>query len=548
MVRKSLKPVPEKIEGTFLDIEVPKFDWIKVDLTHNKINWINSKTDAIEKVEDNYNIVINLSQNMFNEDKELSSKIKEACRLNFAPYHWREKSYRFYTTDRTGSLDDKKTILNNLLSILQDYEISKKDQIDEATEIFKQDAKNKIKLESTDLLMKFHEPTERFVVLAKDFLGSEKFALLRKCSEYNSQLFSPESEFVSEENKFVITTNFFADDLPNKKLDKKTYFFINPAHYEEIKNHFILEEKLHQEFVEKQKRVSEENDLSEHNVEIDNVFGLKIKFNKENQCFEFYGKGYFENQDFDGRVAPRKLLGLWALNFIYSQEKQNDEDSYTTPYEMIVDKHKIELDQVKGGTKREKNIRIPASEWPKIKLIKENFEKEMQIWGREEKAIKITHCEFSSMGIFDKYPAVYFDSKGKCYLAFGCRRTGMFKAIGESFGDNFAPDILDTIYPSENTTTENGKKKRESKFSQTIKTIPISFEEATYFMEKHPFAEQIKRGSIDLNAVIHGKNDRYNLDVPEKLNTFNTVHMHAELYSQTEKNAHTKVKEKRMKL
>src|SRR5579875_2869216 len=154
------------------------------------------------------------------------------------------------------------------------------------------------------------------------------------------------------------------------------------------------------------------------------------------------------------------------------------------------------------------------------------------------------------MGIFDRYPAIYFDAKGKCYLAFGCRRTGMFKAIGESFGDNFAPDILDTLYPSEKMNvenTENGKKKRESKFSQTIKTIPISFEEATYFMEKHPFAEQIKRGSIDLNAVIHGQHDRYNLDAPEKLETFNTVHMHAELYSQTEKNSQTK-KEKRMKL
>lgn len=543
MARKSLKPVPEKIEGSFLDITLPKFDWIKIELTHNKTNFVNVKNEVIEKVEDNFNIVINLGQKVFGEDKELSSKIKEICRLTFPPYYHREKSYRFYTTDRTGSIESKKEILNNLLNVLQNYELNKTDQFDESSEIFKEDAKNKIKLESTDLLMKFHEPTQRFIVLAKDFLGSEKFALLRKCSEYNSQLFSSEGSFLAEENKFVITTDFFQDDLPNKKLEKKTYFFINPSHYEEIKNHFVLEEKLHQEFVEKQKKITEENDLSEHNIEIDNVFALKIKFNPENQCFEFYGKGYFENKDFDGRVAPRKLLGLWALNFIYSQEKSNEEN-YNKPYEMIVDKYKIELQEVKGGTKREKNIRIPASEWPKIKLIKENFEKEMTIWGRPEKTIKITHCEFSHMGIFDRYPAVYFDAKGKCYLAFGCRRSGKFQAIGESS----IPNIIDDILYQNKDFAEDGKKKRNVKFAQTIKTIPISFDEATYFMEKHPFSQNIKSGTIELNSIIHATPGQIIIDYEEKNKIFETVHMHAELYSQTEKSGATKTKEKRLKL
>jgi hypothetical protein len=547
MARKSLKPVPEKIEGSFLDIIVPDFEWVKVELTHNRVNWVDSKTEATEKVEDNFNIVFSLGQKVFAEDKALSSKIKDICRLSFPPYHWREKSYRFYTTDRTGTIDDKKEILNNLLNTLKEYENNKKDQFDESSEIFKEDAKNKIQLESTDLLMKFHEPTQRFIVLAKDFLGAEKFAMLRKCSEYNSQLFSPESVSVENINKFVITTDFFAENLPNKKLEKKTYFFINPSYYEEIKNHFILEDKIQKEFVEKQKRVSEQNDLSEHNIEVDNVFGLKVKFNQDYQCFEFYGKGYFENQDFEGRVAPRKALGLWALNFIYSEDIPENTNliDLNIPDEMIVSKKKIELDEVKGGSKREKNIRIPASEWPKIKLIKENFEKEMAIWGREEKAIKITHCEFASLGIFERYPAVYFDPKGKCFLAFGCRRTGNFNVIGQSFGTDELDQIL---YSSDIVKTETGKKKREAKFSQTMKSIPITFDEAKYFMNEHPFADYIKRGTIDLNSRIHAPADQVIINHEERQQVFDTVYMHAELYSQTEKNTPSRTKEKRMKL
>jgi len=536
MAKKSLKPVAEKIEGSFLDIELPDFAWIKVDLTHNKTNWINAKTDAIEKVDDNFNIVINLSQKIFGEDKELSNRVKEICKLSFPPYYWREKSYRYYTSDRTGTIEDKKNILNGLLNVLKDYELSKQDQFDDSNEVFNEDAKNKVKMESSELFMKFHEPTQKFVILAKDFLGSEKFAFLRKCSEYSSQLFYPET--LSNENPFAITPEFFAEELPNKKLEKKTYFIVNPSYYEEIKQHFLHEEKQQQDFVEKQKKISQENNLSQYDIETDNVFGLKVKFIPEHQCFEFYGKGYFENAGFNGQTSPRTLLGLWALNFIYSDDfNSNDIDRYSPP-EMYVDKKKIDMQEVKGGTKREKNIRIPASEWPQIKKIKENFEIEMTIWGRPEKTIKITHCEFASLGLFQRYPAIYFDEKGRSFLAFSSRRNGSFKAIGDSYSP--IPDIFDM-------PTEGGKKKRESKFSQTLKVVPISFEEVKYLLNDHPFSENIMHGTHELNARIHGPIDNQNMGYHERKEIFEKVYMHAELYSQTEK-TQAPTKQKRMKL
>lgn len=533
MARKSLKPVMEKIEGSFLDVTLPEFDWVKIELTHNKTNWVDAKTNSVERVEDNFNIVINLSEKMFSEDKDLSLKIKDICHLSFAPYYWREKSYRYYTSDRTGTTEEKKEILSNLINLLKGYEVEKKNQFDDSSQTFKEDAKNRLSLESTDLLMKFHEPTQRFVVLAKDFLGSEKFALLRKCSEYSSQLCEPFSNPEQNLNKFLITTDFFAEDLPNKKLEKKTYFFINPSFYEEIKHHFSFEQKKQNEFIEKQKQVTKENDLSQYNVEAENVFGLKIKFVEEHQCFEFYGKGYFESQGYNGHYPSRSLLGLWALNFIYAKDKV--EPHSNNVYEMILDKDKIELEEVKGGTKKEKNIRIPATEWPKIKQIKENFEAENALWGRPEKSIKISHCDFSDMGIFEQYPAVYMDNKGKCYLTYGSRRMGMFTAIGESV-------MEDVFTPAE----PDGKKKRKSNFSQTLKSIPISFEEAKFFMNEHPFSEQIKKGTINLNARIHGPTDNFNMSYEEKMRVFDTVYLHAEIHSQSEKE--DKPKAKRMKI
>lgn len=540
MAKKSLKPITEKIEGSFLDIHVPKFDWLKVELTHNKVNWIDPKTDDVERVEDNFNIVINLSEKVFSEDKDLSGKIKDICSLSFAPYYWREKSYRYYTSERTGSLEEKKNILNNLLTLLTGYEVEKKNQFDESSQVFKEDAQNRIKLESVDLLMKFHEPTQRFVVLAKDFLGSEKFSLLRKCAEYSSQLALPGE--VPTANKFLITTDFFAEDLPNKKLEKKTYFFINPSFYEEIKHNFNYEAKQQQEFLEKQKEVSQEKDLSQYNIENENVFGLKIKFIEDHQCFEFYGKGYFENQGFNGRFSPRGLLPLWALNFIYSKDKS--ENTYLVN-EMIVDKEKIELQEVKGGTKREKNIRIPASEWEKVKLIKENFEKEMALWSRPEKTIKISHCDFSNLNIFERFPAVYFDSKGKSYLSYGSRRTGMFRAIGQSFNPGnsllYEDDLNASIEPE-------GKKKRDVKFSISLKTIPISFDEAKFYMNEHPFSEYIMSGTLDLNSRIHGPVDNFNMSHEEKKKVFETIYLYSEIQSQAEKNGQDKPKPKKIKI
>jgi hypothetical protein len=527
MAKKPILRVGSSVkEGEFLGVEVPHLDWIKVDLTYTQRNSIDTKTEELNKVENNYTIQFSVFDKVPQEDKDLTSKIQEICGLRFPNYYWREKQYRFYTTDYTGSDERKKEILINLFNYLKNYEIEKTNQLKDSTETFKEDMLRGIKVESADLIMKFHNQTQRFVVLAKSFLGGDKFTFLRRHSEYAGKLVDPIEITESNENKYLIDKTFFAEDMKNKKIDKNFYFIIHPGLYEDVKMHFNMEEKKQNEFIEQQKKVSAENDLSQYNVEIENVFGLKIKFVPEIQCFEFYGKGYDDPSSFMGHAPNRGLIPLWALNFVYSKEKQPNEDgtygSYS--YDLNASKEKIELMVVPGGSKRDKNTRIPAIEWNKLKEIKENFEKENKFWSRPEKAIKITHCQLNSDGIFSRYPAVYFDGKGNSFLSYSCRATGMFKMIGQnSFGIDY-------------NAIANESDKKEKKFSQTIKSIPISFEEANYFLEKHLFSEQIKRGSIVLNGRIHAPADNQYISDEEAQKIYETSYLVTKMHSEAKKN------------
>lgn len=546
--RPILRGDKETIEGSFLDVVVPKFDWIKVNLTHNLTKWVESKTEILDRVDHDYSISINLSDKVPNEDRELSKAIQEACKMNFSIYRWRDKQYYYYTTSYTGTTEDKKSVLQNLFGLLEDYELKKTAKLNESAKVFEEDKNKNLKCESADMVMKFHEPTQRFVVLAKAFLGGEKFNFLRNHSEYWGKLVAPEAVPPDNINERLISSDFFAEDVSVKKIDGKAYFIVSPGCYDDIRVHFNLEEKKKQEFIETQKQVSSEHDLSQYNVTEDNVFGLKIKFVPEIQCFEFYGKGYEESSSYYGRAAPRTLLALWALNFIYAKDKVEGEFKYPE-HEMMVDKDKIEFEVVPGGSKREKNTRVPASEWEKMRLIKENFEKENQFWSRPEKSIKITHCELSGLNVFSRYPAVYFDKKGECYLCFGMKRTGNFKAIGENglYG-NSLPPLDDYLIEDSEVSSEPQKKKREAKFSQTIKAIPISFVEANYYLNEHPFSEYIKRGSLILNARVHGDVNKMVMGQEEIQETYDTVYLFAKIYNETKQSDNVKPKAKRLKL
>lgn len=511
------------IEDEFPGVEIPKLDWIKIKLQHNKTVNNTNKTEVSD-----FNINIDISEKLSNEDKEMSKKIQEICKLNFPPYYWREKSYKFYTTERTGSLEEKQQILNNLFVFLKDYEAKKENQFSNSNVVFEKDAKEKKSYDLPDLCMKFHEPTKRFVVLAKDFLGSEKYSLLRGSSEYSSQLI----EFLPKENqnKYLLSSDFFADLVTDRKLEKKTYFFIKPELYEKVKNHFEEELKKQNDFLNKQKEISKTMNLEELNVTEENVFDFKIQFIPEKQAFSFYSKGYFDNAVYNGIRTHRNLLGLWGLNFIYTEE--NQEQVYSEEEVLIENKKKIVLEEVKGGSRREKDVRIPASEWEKVKKLKENYEKEIDFWKRPVKSIKITHCDFTKYNIFDRFPAIYIDNKGSTFFIFGSRRVGYFKSVAqntvENNGFNWFDDNDTPIIP----INKDGTEKKQPKFSQTLKAIPISFKEAKFFLEEHPFADKIKSGSLLLNHVIHDQLSG-GITMDEQIKTFDKVWLMAEISSQT---------------
>lgn len=532
---KNKKILEKKIIGnTFLDVEIPNFDWIKVSLSH-------TQTTLGEVIQsEDYDVSVYMGEKLSYEDKKLSAKIQEALKLNFPPYYWQEKKYRFYTTEKTGIIEHKKDILKNLFNILKDYEIENKKNFEDSTIEYENDIKSNLKLETPDLIMKLHKETNNFIVLAKDFLGPENYKLLKSSSIYSSSLINPKYSIESTSNT-IITTDFFQEEVGNKKIEKKTYFVINPQFYLNVKKHFLSSKLEQDNFISSQKEISKNIDLKSLEITNDNVFDLKIEFNEKDQCFDFYSKGYFEPSLYAGYRTKRNLLGTWALNFIFSEK--HDETNTPNYHDEIIldDMEKIVLKEVKGGSKKDKNVKIPASEWEKIQKIKNNFENQMLFWSRKTKDIKITHCDFSHLEIFQKFPAIYINDKGECFFAFSSRRMGVFKAIGSAYNKKIDDDFLidEGILVDENGNG-NEKKKREVKFSQTLKTIPISFEEAKKYLDEHPFSKGIKKGTILLNAVVHSPQDMLQTE-ENKLEIFNKMMMMAEIASSTNKN-NTKVK------
>lgn len=530
---KNKKTFEKKIIGdSFLEIEMPNLDWIKVSLTHTQTTY------GEDVLSEDYDVSIYMGEKLSYEDKSLSNKIQETLKLNFPPYYWQEKKYRFYTTEKTGNVEHKKEILKNLFSVLQNYEVENKKNFEDSSLEYEKDVEANLKLETPDLIMKLHPITKNFIVLAKDFLGPENYKLLKSSSIYSSSLINP--KFSTESNHTdMLTTDFFKEDLGNKKIEKKTYFVINPQFYLNVKKHFLSSQLAQDNFINSQKEISKNIDLKSLEIREENIFDLKIDFNEKDQCFDFYSKGYFEPSYYAGYRTKRNLLAMWALNFIFS-EKQDEENPSVYHDEILLDDmKKIVLTEVKGGSKKDKNVKIPASDWEKIEKIKNNFDSQMLFWGRKTKDIKITHCDFSHLEIFHKFPAIYISEKGECFFAFSSRRMGIFKAIGSSYNKKIDDDFMidEGILLDE---SGNEKKKREVKFSQTLKTIPISFEEAKMYLNDHPFSKGIKKGTILLNSVIHNQSDILPTE-ENNLEIFDKMMMMAEIASSANKNT-TKVK------
>ncbi len=517
---------------SFFGIEAPRLDWIKVELKHIQTTY------GGDVHSEDYDVSVYVGEKLSYEDKDLSKKVQETLKLNFPPYYWQEKKYRFYTTERTGPLEHKKEILKELFEVLKNYEIKNQKNFEESSVEYENDVQNNLKLETPDLILKLEPKSKKFIVLAKDFLGSENYKLLKSSSLLSSYLISP--KFLPENNtdSLMLTTDFFKEEMGNKKTEKKTYFVINPQFYLKVKNHFLASKVAQENFINSQKVISNSVDLKSLEIKEDNVFDLKVEFNEKDQCFDFYSKGYFEPSFYAGYRSQRNLLGTWALNFIFS-EKQNDEANIQWHNEILLDgMNKIILEEVKGGSKKDKNVKIPASEWEKIQLIKNNFNKEMLFWGRKTKDIKITHCDFSHLEVFQKFPAIYINDKGECFFVFSSRRMGIFKAIGSAYDKKDDDFMIDEGIPIDENGNE--KKKREIKFSQTLKTIPITLEEAKFYLNEHPFANKIKKGTIDLNATIHNQANILHTE-ENQVEIFNKMMMMAEIVGTSNKNT-TKAK------
>lgn len=490
---KKNKLILEKIfiENQFLEIIPPKIDNLPIELITKVQRYKNSLTHEIEKEE--YDYTVSFSTEFFHpsENKQFSKKIQEITKMPFPPYNYYEKKYFFYTSKYSGELEDKKNILINLFEFLKNYKQEFLLENEESQKIEQQDKEQSFELKTINYSLKYHPQLKHYVLLLKNYVGNEKFFKFKEYSQYSGKI----------QNKSPITNDLKSIDssfFGEKSVDK-SYFIIHPFYYSRLKN-IVLKEKNEEDlFFQIQKEESKKQDLSRFNIEENNLFKLKIKFIPENNWFEFYCKGYDAPVYFNGFKPQRTLLSLFAINFLFTEnyDPEKNETFYSDEDIVSDNQQKIHLNFIQGGSKKEKNLRVPATDWEQISKIYQNYQKIKELFGRPLKSIKILNRILNS-DIISRYPAIYFSENGKSFLIISSRQQN-FSSFQE------LSNILENTIPKNKIP------------NVTLKGLSITKEETAYFLKEHIFAKHIFENTKDINIQLKEKISNFSPEEKEKI-------------------------------
>lgn len=514
---KLIEKVNENIEGQFLDIIAPKFDLFEVKLLQKSSFKRVIKTGEERNREDDFVIKIDRSKISDSNHKELSEILKVAFGMNFAAYEYGTKTFTYYTTSYSGTIEEKKERLKKIFSHLKDFEEEYKENRKEALESFHKE-KNSFETYNDNLLMvKYNEKLDSVVVMLKVRVDINMYRVLAKVKSKMGNL-----------AEVGVEPDFFDDIELIKGKEKKSCFVIPPTEYTNIKSFIETVKQNKQSFLDNQKKYALENKEYFKEYTEDNIFDFKLKFNEEEQVFEFYCKGCTKPSiDAFGRQAERSTLAYWAINFILSEEVSEEEtnkEDFDKKYEYTSEifenrKYKIVLDMLPNSSGKDKKMFIPADNAEKLNKIYQNFIKENELFSRPEKTIRVEDASIlggSIAGVnLKRSPFIYFDEKGKTFLVYQFRTVSSRKT--------------NDIYLS-------------------MKGVPISIKEVDNFFNNHPFADKIKRNTFYFNTEVWLRGKNSNQSVPtliteeERENAFNSIYLHAKL--QQENSGENKVKKK----
>lgn len=497
------------IENQFLDVMIPKIDNIPIELTTKVNRYKNSITEEIEK--EDYDYTVSFSMNFFHpiENKEFSKKIQEITKMPFPPYKFYEKKYLFYTSKWTGDLENKKEILKNLFQYLTAYEKEFIASNQKYQETIKNDITNSVSLETIHYTLQYNKELKSYILLLKTFIGTDKYVQFKQSSNHIGKI----ADFSSVEYQKEVHTPFDIDYsfFGKKEYLNKSYFVINPLYYLDVKNIILLDKEKENNFFEMQKKESEKQDLSKFDIEENNLFQLKIKFIPEKNWFEFYCKGYDEPSFYNGYKTNRKLLSLFAINFLLSEPyDSNIHENFYSDSDIVSDsKQKIQLTFIDGSDKRHKKMLVPATDWQQIEKIYHNYYEIQKLFGRPVKSIKITNTFFNFSD--NRYPSIYFSNKGENFLIISSRLQGY---------SNF-----------QNIADQVKKSKSQQKPVATLKGFSISKEEVDHFLNHHIFSEYIRQNTKEIN--IQTIAEKSNLSREEKEKIWTSIWLNYELNQST---------------
>lgn len=448
----------------FVDVAIPEFNLFNFELQEKDYQTLSEKTKEVLTSEKTFSLVIDADKVSKSFIPILSEELKNAFGLSFAPYNYKEKKYNFYTTSYSTNLEERKNRLACIFSVLANFEITYKEKIENNKPIFEEAIVKIQDFETEDFIIKYSSKLQTFIALSKIFMGPGMFGKFASCSEKYTKVMDDE-----------ILKEIFTE----KKFQKKTCFIINKNEYVVIDELFKQLKNKNDEFLNEQSSFIKKEIESPSSLEVDipNVFDFKIKVNEERKCFEFFCKGY-EVNSWEGKTEERKLLGNWALNFIFSAPTISlPEEKRKHEYEIINQENsKILINYQKDSSKKEKIYMVPLTEMPSLKIIHDNFQRENLFWSRPQYVIKKPLNNFEKLSLngsnwsnFDKSPGIFLNSDGQAYFVFEFRDSRSIKSTSALVA---------------------------------MKGIKISFQEFEMFMNEHLLHKEIKENTFSLNVQI----------------------------------------------
>lgn len=532
-------------QNTFMGIEVPEFEHFKITLTESiKIG----KKDGEEFSRDfNFNLIIKSQISKAYKEK-LDNELKSAFKLNWVPFNYHTQEYQYYTSKYVPE-SEKVERLNSIFEVLKNFEIYYKEAVKESLQLFNKDMVENKTYSDHEVVVKFNENKNCFVVIALKFLSAGKYPILANASLKKGKL--------SETN--YKESGFFDEFVNWDKHKKEIYYFeINPESYLEIKNLIEIKEKTKELFNKKQNEILEK--VGKENLahfEEENIFDLKIIYDEKLNMFEFYCRGYFQPEKYGTIVTERRLIPFLAVNYLLSKEltKQEIEDNFKVmenggfkSNDFITDidlsdecKYKYNLKLEEETIKRDKKMYLSLEYNNVLKEVISNYEKHREFFGRKVKTIKIENNNSTDIsGCLDKkYPSIYLNDDGRSFYVLGTRENS---------------EILKGTVISETKLNKNGEKvaPRISKgrsASFTMKALEITHKEALYYLYESPWKKQIEENSIYLNTELWlTNNNKPQINHEDRIKSFNMLILSNKLKSETKNQELEKTKAKKKKI